>query len=155
MLTMCQVLRATDTNRDKSSTDPTTRSEQCQVAVKILGGGTEGGGWQDPDSETLPSEGETPEDNFWQTEVYFSQSHRGCMQRGWKDRAEAQVLRCVCLADLRLDSQQRRKEGQKKRRKQRKVGGKVTLEEAGPFGRVPLPIPKPKQDRHHQRRFLL
>lgn len=75
--------------------------------------------------------------------------------RRGKDRAEAQVLRCMCLADLRLDSQQRRKEGQKKRRKQTKVGGKVTLEEVGPFGGVPLPIPKPKQDRHHQRRFLL
>lgn len=84
MLTMFQVLRATDTDRDTSSTDPTTQSKQCQVAVKMLGGvGTEGGGWQDPDSETLPSEGETPEDKC-QTEVYFSQCHRGCTQRGWK-----------------------------------------------------------------------
>lgn len=36
---MYQVLRATDTNRDTSSTDPTTQSEQCQVAVKMLGAG--------------------------------------------------------------------------------------------------------------------
>lgn len=124
MLTMYQVLRATDTNRDTSSTDPTTQSEQCQVAVKMLGAG----GLREEAGRTLtlrlcPQKVKLLRTNarLRSTSLNATVAVRKEGGRG-EDRAEAQVLRCACLADLRLGSQQRRREGQKKGSKERWVG---------------------------------